>query len=451
MHVMGNSGSDGSSLGRRLDSLPLNQLHIFIVLATGFGLVFDTLEASMTNVLATVFATREGMSVREVSMMLSTVFLGGIIGAPLAGHIADRIGRRMTLMIVLTGYGVLSITASFASSMGELAVLRFVTGMFLAPYPPLMWTYLADVLPPAARGRIMMLAGAAGSLGSTLAPYVAHAADGWLGFEGWQWSFAAGGLGGLVVAALALRLPESPRWLERVGRADLAAAELSRFEASTPLTRSTAMEAGEGTVTHSAPAPIAPSPANEFGRRLALLLALNLLVAFAVIGFVALSGVVLAQKGHDAHSSLLYMSLLALGAPLGAILASLVIDRFPRHISFSVGCLLMAALGLAFGIVESAEALVLIGGAYMVTVTILTMTLNIYGPEMFTTEKRAFASGLGYAANRLGAAIVPLALLPLLIAMGGFTMFVLIAAALLLAAVLVMVWGPRDVVRKGLR
>lgn len=442
-------GSNG--VGRALDLSPLTYLHILIVFASGLGLIFDTLEASMTNVLATVFAHRPGVERADLTILLVSVFAGGAIGAPLAGRIADRIGRRTTLLIALVGYALSSIAAAFATNLTELAILRFIGGLFLASYPPLMWTYLADTLPPGVRGRWMMICGAAGSLGSTLAPILSRNLDGWLGFEGWQTAFAVGGVGGLAVALLTLTLPESPRWLERRGRLPAAQAALGRFLRSRPISRA-------GSV--AAPAPVsvtATARAGDVDRgphfraRLTLLLVLQFLQPLGVIGFAALSGVVLAQKGHDVHSSLLYVAVAGLGAPVGAILASVVIDRFPRHLTFSVCGIGMAVLGIAFGLSESPAAAMLIGASYMIVLVIYSMTLSIYGPEMFITEVRGFAAGAGYSANRVGAAMVPLVLLPLLLATNPTVMFGLIAATLLLSVVLVLRFGPRGVAGHALR
>lgn len=449
-----NTPSDDHGISRRLDATPLTYLHILIVFGTGLGLIFDTLEAAMTNVLATVFATHPGVERADLTMLLVAVFAGGAIGAPLAGRIADRVGRRASLLIALIGYAGASIAAAFAEGLGQLTVLRFIGGMFLAAYPPLMWTYLADVMPPKSRGKMMMICGGAGSLGSSLAPLLSR----WLdvsqpfGFEGWQATFAVGGLGGLLVAMLTLRLPESPRWLASRGRIQASGAQLRRFETSRPL--------GDPARVSAEPAPVEShetlAPAGQAGRgpdfakRLTLVMVLQFFQPLAVIGFAALSGVVLAKKGYDTHSSLLYVGVASLGAPLGALLASFVIDRLPRHVMFTICGIVMAILGLGFGLSSSPAAAMGIGMVYMIFIVLFTMTFNIYVSEMFVTEVRGVASGAAYAANRVGAMMVPLLLLPLLLETGATVMFSAIAATLLLSVSLVWLFGPRDLAGRAL-
>jgi putative MFS transporter len=428
-------------ISQRLDRIPTNRLHLFILIVLGTGLLFDTLEASMTNVLATVFAKRPGVGADELRILLTSVFIGGAIGAPLAGRIADRIGRRSTLLGALIGYGIASILAGLARDILELSIARLIGGFFLAAYPPLLWTYLTDVLPPHNRGRLMMIASAMGSLGAFFASFASRQLDGWLMLEGWQSTLILGGVGGLVVARACSRLPESPRWLERRGRTEAAREQLARFERSVAI--------------GSPPPP--PVPADEevqapctakddhnFRGRLALVIALQFLQPFAIIGFAALSGIVLGQKGHDIHSSLLFLAVAALGSPAGAIIASTVVDRFARHQMYIACAVAMAVLGLSFALVTSPAALMAIGGVYMILITIFSTTLNIYAPEMFVTERRGFATGVGHAANRLGAAAVPSLLLPLLLSAGALALFSLIAGTLLLSAALVFIVGPRN-------
>jgi putative MFS transporter len=437
--MSGQPGGTGE-ISKRLDRVPTNRLHLLILIVLGTGLLFDTLEASMTNVLATVFAKRPGVDADELRILLTSVFIGGAIGAPLAGRIADRIGRRSTLLGALIGYGIASILAGVARDVLELSIARLIGGFFLAAYPPLLWTYLTDVLPPHSRGRMMMIAGAMGSLGAFFASFASRQLDGWLMLEGWQSTLILGGVGGLVVAFACSKLPESPRWLERRGRTEAAKNQLARFERSVAV----GSPPPQPPADREAQAPSVASDDQNFRGRLALVIVLQFLQPLAIIGFAALSGIVLGQKGHDIHASLLLLAVSALGSPVGAILASTVIDRFARHQVFIACAVVMAVLGLSFAVVNSPAALMAIGAAYMIVITIYSITLNIYAPEMFVTERRGFATGVGHAANRIGAAAVPILLLPLLMTFGAMALFLLIAATLLLSAALVFLVGPRD-------
>jgi putative MFS transporter len=314
--------------------------------------------------------------------------------------------------------------------------------MALAAFPPLMWTYLADTLPPTLRGRTMMICAAVGGCGAIFAPMLSNlfSTVPVLGLDGWRTTLGFGGLGGILVAATTAVLPESPRWLEAMGRSDSARAACDRFVDSPRLFAAAS--------TKSASTPIPPRrspPATEgdFRWRLALYLILQLLQPLAVIGFIALSGVVLTMKGFSVRQSLGFTAVQGLGSPIGAVLASFVVDRISRPALF-IGCsLVLAALGIAFALAHTSSVAIIAGLGFLLVGTVYAAVLSIYGPEMFPTSRRGVAAGSGYGANRVGAALVPFALLPLLFVAGPLNMFLLIAATLAVSAALVAVAGPR--------
>ena len=186
----------------RLDSLPLTVLHAFAALLCAVGFGIDLMEISVGNALSAVFsAPPYALSPRPLAWLLSSVYVGAVIGAPLLGWAADRSGLRRTLMVTLLWLGVTSSLAAAGSSPQWLTVFRFLSGVALGAYPPLMIAYLTAIAPPRYRGVVIFwVCGAA-----YLAPPVAIFLIRWLtpvqpfGIEGWRWPFALAGAGALVV------------------------------------------------------------------------------------------------------------------------------------------------------------------------------------------------------------------------------------------------------------
>jgi putative MFS transporter len=104
---------------------------------------------------------------------------------------------------------------------------------------------------------------------------------------------------------------------------------------------------------------------------------------------------------------------------------------------------LMGVVGIAFGIVTDPVSLMTTGLLFNLLVNLFTPVVVLYAAELFTTERRAQGTSWGWAANRVGAALVPLALLPLLKAQGSLIMFVVIAGTLIAFIALVTLLGPR--------
>ena len=111
----------------------------------------------------------------------------------------------------------------------------------------------------------------------------------------------------------------------------------------------------------------------------------------------------------------------------------------------------MALLGLAFAASVAPLPLMAAGVAFQLVGAIYIVALNVYAAETFPTRLRASISSTTWAINRVAAALVPLALLPLLKSAGALAMFSVVAAALLGSIVLVLVFGPRGLTREPLK
>jgi AAHS family 4-hydroxybenzoate transporter-like MFS transporter len=137
--------------------------------------------------------------------------IGIMVGALSAGPIGDRVGRKPLLLVSLTIFGLASLLSAFAGSLMVLSVLRFFTGLGIGGAFPGAATLAGDYAPQRLRATMIMITftGApvggflCGQIGALLLPHF-----------GWPSIFVLGGVVPLfMVAALALWLPESPRFL----------------------------------------------------------------------------------------------------------------------------------------------------------------------------------------------------------------------------------------------
>ena len=90
----------------------------------------------------------------------------------------------------------------------------------------------------------------------------------------------------------------------------------------------------------------------------------------------------------------------------------------------------MALFGLAFAASGTPLPLMAAGVAFQLIGAIYIVTLNIYAAEAFPTTMRAAVSSTTWAINRVAAALVPIALLPVLKSAGALAMFSIVAACL---------------------
>jgi MFS transporter, putative metabolite:H+ symporter len=432
----------------RLDALPVTPLHWAIVVVCALGLMFDVIEAALSNALSAVFsAPPHRVAQLQLSLLLASVFAGGAIGAPLLGLLADRHGRRLALGAALLVLAATSLLAAASTDILWLTIFRTLSGLALGAYPVLMVAYLSDVLPPARRGRMILLCAAIGFLGAPavvfLVRFLTPLAP--LGFDGWRWVLVIGAVGSAAVGVSFRWLPESPRWFAAAGRDAQAEAVFRRFGHSAGLA--------------APPVHIGPRPAEERdsfwsasgGRhraRAALLTAMYFLSPWATVGFPLLSGAVLVEKGFRVADSLLYLGVSMFGPTLGVLAGAFVIDRVERRTALVLTAGAMALIGLAFAASNDPTTLMVLGLAFLLIGAVYVAVITVYDAELFPTAMRASVSSTTWAANRVASALAPLALLPLLKSYGALAMFGVIAAALAVSIVLVLAFGPRGLARQ---
>jgi MFS transporter, putative metabolite:H+ symporter len=415
----------------RLDHTPVTLLHVGAVIVCALGFMFDTMEIALSGGLAAVFSTPPHVAGRgELALLLSAVYAGAIAGAPLFGALADRYGRRPTMIALLWVVALASAGAAQSDGLHALAAWRLLSGFALGAFPPLMTAYLTDLLPPARRGLWLLVAIALGMVGPGSGILLIRALTPiqLLGVDGWRWAFVGGSAGTAVVALLFVLLPESPRWLASCGRQEAAERALRRFTASRVVTSA-------GT-----PAPRPTSTARM--PRWWLVAGLYFLSPWSTVAFPLMSGVVLAQKGHAIAETLLYVGLSSYGPVAGTLIAGFGVDRLDRRITLA-GCLAgMFAAGLGFIMADSAVWLILTSFCFGMFVSLLLSVLNLYGGESFSTVRRARDLSWAWGLNRLGAAAAPFVLLPLLQSHGPYALFAVIGASQVASLVLLSFAAP---------
>lgn len=428
-------------LTRELDALPVTGLHLLVGLACALGFCFDLAEIAFGTILGAVFsAPPHVIDGALLSWLLSSVYVGAIVGAPVGGWLADRYGRRLTLLMTLLVLTVSSFGASAAGDTNLLIAARLISGLALGAYPPLMTAYLADIMPAARRGSLAMGAIAVGYLGPPILILVVR----WLtpiqplGLEAWRWGFVIGGVGSLVCALLFAAVPESPRWLARIGRPDAAWIAFERFKTSRSIMPS---------ATPIPKPPQAPAPAGR-GRdsapsRVVFLLVIYFLTPWATVGFSLLSGAALVAKGINLQDSLLYVGVSNFGPVIGTLAGALFVDRIDRRVALCVAAAAMAVLGILFAATSSPAWLISSGLAFNLVTSLFLPVLVLYAAEMFSTTQRAGTTSLAWASNRVGSALVPLALLPLLRADGALPVFTIIGLTLAAFVSLIALFGPK--------
>jgi MFS family permease len=142
-----------------------------------------------------------------IALTLLGFGLGGILG----GVLADRYGRRPTLLVTVGAYAVLTGLTALAWDWWSFAVLRFLTGMALGSEWGTGAALVAETWPDRLRSRAAAVMQCGLAVGLFVAA-VAWFVIGPLGPDSWRWMFVVGVLPALVALGVRRRIPTSPVW-----------------------------------------------------------------------------------------------------------------------------------------------------------------------------------------------------------------------------------------------
>lgn len=170
------------------------------------------------------------LSRRLSEVVTSWVTLGALVGALAAGLLADRLGRRHTLMLAGAVFMVGAGVSGLAPDTAVLVAGRFVVGFGVGVASVAAPLYAAEMAPKATRGRFVSTY----QLAITIGILIAYVVDDVLSPSGsWRIMLAGAAVPGLLLVLAMIEMPESPRWLMKVHRRDDAADTLRRVRGST--------------------------------------------------------------------------------------------------------------------------------------------------------------------------------------------------------------------------
>jgi sugar porter (SP) family MFS transporter len=159
---------------------------------------------------------------------VSVVLLGCICGAAAAGAAADRFGRRATLFIAGILFFGGALLSAFASAEHVLLAGRFVVGVGIGFSSVVAPLYISETAPAQVRGALVSLYQFAITIG-IFAAYLIDFAFAKAG--GWRWMLGLGIAPAAILIAGMFFMPESPRFLFKVGASERAREELHRIHA----------------------------------------------------------------------------------------------------------------------------------------------------------------------------------------------------------------------------
>jgi AAHS family 4-hydroxybenzoate transporter-like MFS transporter len=359
-------------------------------------------EISALGIAAPHLVRDWGVEAGAMGPMMGASLIGILIGAPLFGFLGDRYGRRFAVLTGCFLFGVTTLAVMWTHSLGEITALRIITGIGMGGLMPNAIALNSELSPRHLRARLVILM----FMGITLGGAVPGFLGAWLiSTHGWQVLFLVGGIFPLLVCVgLLLYLPESVKFLAtrpgrerdmvrvlRRMRPDLTLADDSRFE------RPAAAPAG-------AIAPLFSGGLASITLLLWVCFATTLMANYFLNSWMA---VLFEAKGISPESAAIITTAYHLGAALGGLVMSMLLDRWgfiavmamltiavPALLSISLPALSPLVLALLVGI----AGFCILGAQF---------GSNAASGLLYPTAYRSKGVGLAFAAGRIGSVLGP--------------------------------------------
>lgn len=217
-----------------LDNAPLRPAHIGLMAILALAVTIDVMKPVTLGFIAPGVAAEYGLrsaanpdaSVPVALLPLSGI-LGTVVGSLIGGALGDRLGRRSTIVlasVMFIGTSVCGTMPSFAWNVAMCLSMGLAVGGML----PLTFTLIAETVPSAHRGWLMVLLGGDVAGGYILTSWLSESLT---PDYGWRVLWLIGIPTGLLLLVLNRWIPESPRFLVAHGRTEEAREVLSRFGA----------------------------------------------------------------------------------------------------------------------------------------------------------------------------------------------------------------------------
>jgi MFS transporter, putative metabolite:H+ symporter len=423
--------------GSRLDRLPIGPFHRRIMMLIGIGMFFDGFDIYLAGTVLGVTLKTGFSTLPQNALFISATFVGMMLGSFATGFLGDRYGRRFTYQFNLLLFGIASLGAAFAPDMTILIGYRFVMGFGLGAENVVGYSTMTEFVPARSRGKWLGFTTVCVVTGLPVALLVASLV---VPNFGWRAMFVLGGIGALIVWYLRKALPESPRWLEAVGRTEEAEALMQSIE----------REAAQG---QPLPAPSA-APTVAVSSELASLFTAPLLSRMIVgsvclitintllYGFVTWLPVFFIKQGLSVATSFGYSLLMALGAPIGSAIGAFTADSWGRKPTIIGASIISVALGIVYPMISDPVLLPAVGFALTVPIYVLVALLfGIYIPELFPTEVRLRAAGIVNTLGRGATIVTPFLVVMLFEARGVAGVMSLMIGLLVLQIITVWALG----------
>lgn len=422
-----------------IEDVPINKFHQLLTLRSGGGWFMDGYILSIIGITMVPMSEALHLSSSAEGLVAASALIGMFFGGFLGGWLTDYLGRKKLYFVPPILFSVCSILQLWADSTSQFFWLRFLIGVGVGIEYPVAGSILVEFMPRKNRGprlsalTILWFIGAAASyiIGTMI---IDHEGTG-----AWRSILASSAVIGVLLFLVRLGTPESPRWLLKKGRIAEAQAVIKQVYGPSFSIKNMPEDEEKYEVS------IMTLLRAGYGPRLLFVAAfwtLGIVPIFAVYAFAPQVLESLNLGGSwERYGSIVITLMFVVGCVLATWLINVMGRRSMIIHSFLWSAVALVGVGLCNG--QSKWLILSFLGVYAVLIGGVQVLTIVYSHELFPTEIRPLASGIGASLSRLGAAagtwLAPLSLS----ALGG-TKTMYVAAVICLLGFGVSCWSAPE-------
>jgi len=385
------------------DGVPLNRRHWYLVVVLVIALTIDVMKPATLGFVMPGMTREYDLAKQSAGMLAFVALTGTTVGSVLWGLVADRCGRRATILLsalMFIGTAICGAMPSFAWNLA----MCFLMGASAGGLLPITFTLMAEMIPAAHRGWLLVALGGLGnSAGYLVAAWAASLLE---PAYGWRVLWLLGLPTGAIIILLSRLLPESPRFLAAHGLQAQARAVLARFAAVTD-------EDGDGNDASGAagaarpPAGMRALLRGGYGPLTVGMVAAGIAWGLVNFGFLLWLPTNLRALGMDAATATRLLAQSAFLALPGTLVVIWLYHRWSTIATLvtfiGLSCASLAGFFLlGWWNVQAPGALTVATVALLVSASGVIATLIPYASEIYPAHLRATGSGIIAAASKLG-------------------------------------------------
>lgn len=393
--------SNSINVLKMIDDSKFNRFHASLLFWCGLIIVFDGFDLVIYGSVLPMLMEEWSLNAKQAGTLGSVALLGMMIGALIFGPLADKLGRKMVVLLCVALFSLFTGLNGLSSGPVEFGIYRFIAGLGLGGVMPNTVALITEYSPRSLKSTLVSIMFSGYAIGGVMAAGLAILM---LGQFGWRSVFFVGALPLLLLPFMFRSLPESPKFLLMKNDSKKIGTVLTKVNPSFKYNN----QSFKSPKNEETGVPVLNLFKN--GRALSTIMfwVCFFMCLLMIYGLNTWLPKLMVGAGININSGLLFLLVLNFGAIFGAVGGGWLADKWDVK-SVLILFFIMASVSLTLlGLIKHMALLYLlvaIAGASTIGTQIIA---NAYISQYYPSEMRSSGIGWGLGIGRLGAIAGPM-------------------------------------------